>query len=90
MDRDTAEHIFDRFWQAPRKDKRLGAGLGLAIVKGIVEAHGGRISLETVAGRGSTFSFTIPVEPRRTPPSPPRLPGDLERRRWSRPTPAKH
>jgi light-regulated signal transduction histidine kinase (bacteriophytochrome) len=38
-----------------------GASLGLAITKGIVEAHGGHISAESTAGRGSTSFFTVPV-----------------------------
>ena len=50
--------LFDRFWQA--RSSRRGAGLGLAIAKGIVEAHGGRICVESTPGRGSTFSFTLP------------------------------
>jgi PAS domain S-box-containing protein len=57
---EALEHIFDRFWQLDRKDRR-GAGLGLSISKGLVEAHGGRIQVETELGRGSTFSFTVPV-----------------------------
>ena len=51
--------VFDRFWQATRAG-RHGAGLGLPITKGIVEAHGGRIWVESTAGSGSTFSSRFP------------------------------
>jgi signal transduction histidine kinase len=52
-------HIFGQFWQASRTDRR-GIGLGLAIAKGIVEAHNGRIWVESAVGAGSSFYFTLP------------------------------
>jgi signal transduction histidine kinase len=55
-------HVFDRFWQAA-KAERHGAGLGLAIVKGLVEAHGGRVRIESASGTGTTVFFTIPTRP---------------------------
>jgi signal transduction histidine kinase/ActR/RegA family two-component response regulator len=54
-------HIFDRFWQAKRADRR-GTGLGLTICKGIVEAHGGRIWAESAIGQGTTVYFTVPTD----------------------------
>jgi PAS domain S-box-containing protein len=51
--------VFDRFWQATTAN-RQGAGLGLPITKGIVEAHGGRIWVESTPSRGTTFWFTVP------------------------------
>ena len=50
--------IFGRF--AHVGDKPSGTGLGLAIVKRLVEAQGGQVSVESRAGEGSTFSFTLP------------------------------
>jgi signal transduction histidine kinase len=52
--------VFDRYWQSGRTD-RHGAGLGLAIAKGIVEAHGGRIWIESSLGEGTTAAFTLPL-----------------------------
>jgi signal transduction histidine kinase len=52
--------VFDRFWQAQRTSGR-GTGLGLAIARGIVEAHGGSIWLDSVVGKGTTVTFTLPI-----------------------------
>jgi len=54
-------HVFDRYWQAERKDGKLGLGLGLAIVKGIVEAHGGCVWASSPPGEGATFAFSLPL-----------------------------
>ncbi len=56
---DMLELVFERFWQVGKRDRR-GLGLGLYICKSIVEAHGGRIWVESRVGEGSTFYFTIP------------------------------
>jgi signal transduction histidine kinase len=54
------ERVFDRFWKAHDVDRR-GAGLGLAIARGIVDAHHGRIGVDSVEGQGSTFWLTLPT-----------------------------
>lgn len=58
---DQLHHIFDAFFRVSRDSK--GSGLGLAITKTIVEAHGGKVDVESSAGKGSTFSFTLPKNP---------------------------
>ena len=52
-------HVFDRYWHG--RTKKGGAGLGLAIAKGIVEAHGGKVAVNSTQGEGSEFSFTLPL-----------------------------
>jgi PAS domain S-box-containing protein len=58
---DHLPHIFDRYWHARRTARTAGTGLGLAIARGIVDAHGGQLWVESEVGKGSTFSFTVPV-----------------------------
>jgi signal transduction histidine kinase len=60
---DDREKIFAKFYQIPEMNgaNPQGTGLGLAIAKALVELHGGKIWVESEEGRGSTFSFTLPV-----------------------------
>jgi len=58
-----SEEVVKKLWSPLFTTKAKGMGFGLPICKRIVEAHGGRILVESVAGKGSTFKVTLPVEP---------------------------
>lgn len=58
-------HIFDHFYRADKSRARKsgGSGIGLAIVRQLVEAHGGRVEVESAPGQGSRFSVYLPLSP---------------------------
>ena len=66
---EALERVFERFFRADSARQSLtgGSGLGLAIVRAIVEAHGGRIWAENVAGAGARFTFTLPLTQQASP-----------------------
>ena len=57
---DDVSRIFERFYRVDRSRSGSGTGLGLSIARHIVEAHGGKIWVDSIEGQGSTFFFTIP------------------------------
>lgn len=61
IDADDQRHLFDRFFRASGTDGIPGAGLGLSIVKAIVDAHEGRIEVDSTVGAGTTFEIRLPL-----------------------------
>ena len=61
---DETEQLFSRFFRTSNATEQAipGTGLGLTIVKALVEAHGGRISVESVEGSGTTFRIDLPSQ----------------------------
>lgn len=56
------EHVFERYYQAGGDEGKEGIGLGLAVAREVVEAHGGRIEVESEVGQGTTFRVRIPAK----------------------------
>ncbi len=67
---DQIPYIFDKFYQVGRDDREVGSGLGLAIAKQVIEAHQGRVRVESDPEGGTVFQVLLPIEqprgPRRT------------------------
>ena len=83
IDPGELSRIFERFFRGARANEARGSGsgLGLAIVKSIVDMHGGRISVESRLGAGTTFVVTLPRDPRtETVAAPPPAPVDTPER----------
>lgn len=58
---DVLPVLFDRVHRPPARTPGSGVGLGLSITRGIVEAHGGSLQVTSEVGRGTTFTFTLPM-----------------------------
>lgn len=64
IDPQDQKRIFEKFERLEEAEEQEGTGLGLAITERIVESHGGRIWVESEKGKGATFYFTLPKQPR--------------------------
>ncbi len=67
IDREGQKHLFEKFYQSGRFDpenpqEQQGTGLGLYISQNIINLHGGKMWLESIKGKGSTFYFSLPLE----------------------------
>jgi len=62
ISKEDLPHVFERFYKADKARPRGGSGLGLAIAKHTVQAHGGSIWVQSEEGKGSTFSFSLPLK----------------------------
>ncbi len=68
MSPDQLEKVFDKYYKVDASDTALGgAGLGLTIVKYFIEAHGGKVWVESELGKGTTVRFTLPLEKEASP-----------------------
>lgn len=62
ISKEELPHVFERFYKADKARTGGGTGLGLAIAKHIIQAHGGSIWAQSEEGKGSTFSFSLPIQ----------------------------
>ena len=61
IDKKYQRQIFKQFFRVPTSHPKSGYGIGLALVKYVVESHGGRVKVESELGKGSCFTFTLPL-----------------------------
>ena len=62
ISKEDLPHIFERFYKADKSRAKGSSGLGLAIAKHTIQAHGGNISVKSEQGKGSVFSFNLPID----------------------------
>jgi two-component system phosphate regulon sensor histidine kinase PhoR len=62
ISKEDLPHVFERFYKADKARTKGGSGLGLAIAKHTIQAHGGGIQAQSEEGKGSVFSFSLPLQ----------------------------